>query len=236
MVNGKKARLFRLLVVVITAFAGVAGALHLAVRQAIRQQQRDAALIAAVKRNDARRVLVLLAEGADANTRETQAAPVSPWLVLRVLLSNNHAAIQTGPTALMLAAQWRYPCFPDGSMSGIPMESDQVVMALLQRGADVNCTSIQEYNIASTPLVMAAWVGNRRAVRLLVEAGADVNAVDGNGMTALDWSAIFRDAGNIKLLLRHGANVNRHDNRGGTAFYRAFAPRIARELSRAGYR
>lgn len=57
-------------------------------------------------------------------------------------------------------------------------------------------------------LMYAAWVGNLEAVHHLIERGADVNAADATGATALHL-AIWRDHTDIALLLlKHGASAN----------------------------
>jgi uncharacterized protein len=45
------------------------------------------------------------------------------------------------------------------------------------------------YEAPSTPIHQAAWKGDLEAVRALVEAGADINALDANGGTPLHWAA-----------------------------------------------
>ena len=57
-------------------------------------------------------------------------------------------------------------------------------------------------------LMYAVWVGNEPAVRHLIDRGADVNAKDSQGVTAL-LLAIFKDHTAIAtLLIRSGADVN----------------------------
>jgi uncharacterized protein len=53
----------------------------------------------------------------------------------------------------------------------------------------------------------AAMGGDRAAVRALVTGGEDVNAAQGDGMTALHWAARHGDVDLIKMLLAAGANV-----------------------------
>jgi uncharacterized protein len=45
------------------------------------------------------------------------------------------------------------------------------------------------WEVPSTPLNEAAWRGDVAAIRQLVDEGADVNAVDDMGATALHWAA-----------------------------------------------
>ena len=59
----------------------------------------------------------------------------------------------------------------------------------------------------STPVADAAMQGNRDAVRLLLKQAADVNAAQGDGMTALHWAAMKDDADLAQTLLYAGANV-----------------------------
>ena len=57
------------------------------------------------------------------------------------------------------------------------------------------------------PMADAAMRGDVAAVRALIAQGADVNAAQGDGMTALHWDA---DIGNVELdqvLRAAGANV-----------------------------
>jgi ankyrin repeat protein len=53
----------------------------------------------------------------------------------------------------------------------------------------------------------AAQRGDLEAVRTLVKQGADVNAAQGDGMTALHWAAQRGDAAMLKVLLSAGANT-----------------------------
>lgn len=66
--------------------------------------------------------------------------------------------------------------------------------------------------LASAPadnrLADAAMQGDLKAVRALLAAKADVNAAQGDGMTALHWAAFKEDLDLAKALLQAGANVN----------------------------
>jgi ankyrin repeat protein len=59
----------------------------------------------------------------------------------------------------------------------------------------------------AAPVADAAMAGNRDAVRSLLKQAADVNAAQGDGMTALHWAAMKDDADLVQTLLFAGANV-----------------------------
>ena len=60
---------------------------------------------------------------------------------------------------------------------------------------------------ADMTLSGAAMQGDRDAVRLLIAQGADVNAAQGDGMTALHWAAFKDDVDMARVLIKAGANV-----------------------------
>jgi len=63
------------------------------------------------------------------------------------------------------------------------------------------------YAAPSAPVADAAMLGNNDAVRSLLKQAADVNAAQGDGMTALHWAAMKDDADLVQTLLFAGANV-----------------------------
>jgi ankyrin repeat protein len=68
---------------------------------------------------------------------------------------------------------------------------------------------------ANTPVADAARAGDRAAVRRLLQEGADVNAPQGDGMTALHWAATNGDLELADLLLRDGASHASRTRLGG---------------------
>ncbi len=58
-----------------------------------------------------------------------------------------------------------------------------------------------------TPVADATMAGDRETVRALLQQGFDVNAAQGDGMTALHWTALSGDLETAKMLLYAGANV-----------------------------
>jgi hypothetical protein len=61
----------------------------------------------------------------------------------------------------------------------------------------------------------AAMHGDRDTVRTLLKQAADVNAPQGDGMTALHWAAMKNDADLAETLLYAGANVRATTRIGG---------------------
>ncbi len=60
---------------------------------------------------------------------------------------------------------------------------------------------------AQAPVADAAMQGDRAAVKTLLQQGSDVNAAQGDGMTALHWAAMKNDAELAQMLVYAGANV-----------------------------
>jgi ankyrin repeat protein len=69
------------------------------------------------------------------------------------------------------------------------------------------CLSVVLGAAGASPVADAAMQGNREAVRSLLKSGEDVNAAQGDGMTALHWAAIKGDAELAQMLIYAGANV-----------------------------
>jgi ankyrin repeat protein len=65
-----------------------------------------------------------------------------------------------------------------------------------------------------TPLMHAAAFGSPQAVKMLIDAGANVNATDGFGATALVWAA--GDAAKARMLVEAGADVQARTTNGRT--------------------
>jgi ankyrin repeat protein len=61
--------------------------------------------------------------------------------------------------------------------------------------------------LAASPVADVAQHGDREAVRSLLREGADVNASQGDGMSALHWAAAAGDAEMAAMLVEAGANV-----------------------------
>ena len=82
----------------------------------------------------------------------------------------------------------------------------KAAQSALRNGADVNKMGCE--SPYRTPLMIAAEEGKENLAKLLVEYGADVNAVDHYGDTALMWAANDGHLNVVEFLVEHGANVN----------------------------
>lgn len=149
----------------------------------------------------------LLNHGANVNARITEVPPVRRWILP---LGDLSWVDFTGQTPFLRAA----------------LAGDVTVMRLLlDHGADPNIPT----NSNTTPLMAAAgvnWVvaqtyteskqNSLEAVKLCLEKGADVNAVNTMGFTALT-GAVNRGADDIvEFLVNHGAHLDIKDKEGRT--------------------
>jgi ankyrin repeat protein len=148
-------------------------------------------------------VKALLARGADPNARARR----TPNYGMRVKGGNGNLV---GATPFLIAAQ----------------SNDVAIMReLVSHGADPNVAT----NLGTTPLMVAAGIGHLpgmsrstetnalEAVKLCLELGNDVNAVNKTRDTALHGAAWRHFADSIvQYLVDHGANMDAKNNRGWT--------------------
>jgi uncharacterized protein len=161
----------------------------------------ETVLMTAARTGSVEALKILAARGADVNARER-------WL---------------GETALMWAAAENHPA---------------AVQALIELGADLNARSqpstfpraspAAENLItmtfpqgAWTPLMYAARQGALAAARVLAEAGADLNATNRDGATAMTLAIVNGHYDLADLLLDKGADPDTPDAVGMTALYAA---------------
>ena len=194
-----------------------------------------AAIHAAVLRADADLIKALLAHGADPNARITKPNPI-PRYSQQFLLTNQVVSA----TPFLLAAKYA---------------EANLLQLLAAGGADPSAT----LRNGMTPLMLAAgsqWIPqeDRReralaidvliaahqdeaptlaAVNVLLGMGADVNAADATGQTALHAAATQGMPSVVKLLVEHGAKVDVKSTKGITpadAAAAAQAPAVAELL------
>ena len=100
---------------------------------------------------------------------------------------------------------------PDEFYSAIRENNLAQVKALVDEKPGANVADTR----GITPLMVAAEIGSVEAMRLLIDGGADVNAQNAFGSTALMWSVA--DPAKVRVLLDHGAQVNTAARSGRTA-------------------
>ena len=105
-------------------------------------------------------------------------------------------------TKTLLADEW-WPAIKEGRVDD--------VRRLLAGGMNPNASN------DGWPLYIASNAGHAEVVTLLLEAGANVNAVNKDGCTALTGASIQGQTQVVKLLLTAGANVNTIGPAGFTA-------------------
>jgi ankyrin repeat protein len=94
---------------------------------------------------------------------------------------------------------------PPRSFSAFWCQTLLVILALAQGAVQAQGPAV----------AVAAQARDAAAVRALLESGADVNAAQGDGMTALHWAAQSGDAELAHMLLAAGANVRATTRLGG---------------------
>lgn len=181
---------------------------------------RSSALLGAAGRGDAGAVEALLARGADVDhanslgeTAIHHAAANADQACLAILLdagADVDEETADGWTALMIAARLGHP---------------DALRLLLARAARSDARTVG----GATALILAADGRNEPSrdpsfhsrietvLRELVEAGADANAADNAGFTALHGAARGFDAGRVKCLLELGADARVAARDGTTA-------------------
>ncbi len=174
---------------------------------------------------------ILIEKGADVNAQNEHgytalmsAIICDDMQLVKLLLANNakvNIQRRDGKTALMCAVD-----------NGNP----KIVKMLVKAHADFNTQD--EYGAAALmlseskqdsellkkyinkKLIAAAGSGNKKSIKLFINSGADVNAIDdsiGSGDTALIRASRKGEKGAVKLLLAKNADVNARNNNGDTA-------------------
>jgi ankyrin repeat protein len=141
------------------------------------------------------------------------------------------AQTDDGVSAIMLAVYYRQPEVAQAFLArgAVPnlFESsalglrDRVSQILAEDGGDPGSYSPDGH----TPLGLACFFGHRDIVRLLIEKGADVNAVSRNAqhVAPLHAATARQDAAIVEALLKAGADPNRHQEGGITPLHEAAA-------------
>jgi ankyrin repeat protein len=117
------------------------------------------------------------------------------------------------PIAVLMLAFGVVVCFAQDPSDGFYQairNNDLSTLRTLLKTSDVNLKDQKE----TTPLMYAAAFGSLDAMKILVEAGADVNATNALAVSPLLWCA--GDLEKVRLLVSKGADVNARSKQGQT--------------------
>ena len=89
----------------------------------------------------------------------------------------------------------------------------KIALVLIRKGANVNARRPERLD---TPLHFAS---NTEVAGVLIEHGAEVDALDWSGRTPLHWAAQFGLVDVADLLIQSGAGVDRQENDGSTPLH-----------------
>jgi ankyrin repeat protein len=104
-----------------------------------------------------------------------------------------------------------------------------VVAFLLENGANINDREYRD-SIDQTPLIIAAFNGCTDIVRMLLDAGANIEHKNDQGENALISAAQEGNINVVKVLLDAGADVNQANTDGETALDLAIRLKQKQEL------
>lgn len=160
--------------------------------------QTTADLLKAIEQDDEKSLREALLRGANPNAMTEEGIPLISHAMIkganksvRYLLISKKLDVNVqdlrGDTPLMVASM---------------LNRSEWVAALLSKGADLN------HSGKWTPLHYAAASGGVKAMSMLIEAGADLNAFSPNGTTPLMMAAREGKADAVRLLLSHGVDPN----------------------------
>jgi ankyrin repeat protein len=180
-------------------------------------------------------VKALLAHGANPNARITKYLGGNKLLSTRLNDPSKFSVYEVGATPFLLAAH---------------SHNTEIMRMLADAGADTKLAT--EGN--TTPLMMAAGLTRQRdfqalpytadeakkaleTVKLCVELGANVNAANDVGLTALHGAAFTGLDDVVRYLVQNGANINAQDAAGQTPLQKAMniKPAIGLNVRRNGH-
>jgi ankyrin len=155
-------------------------------------------------------VRLLIRQGAAVNARETRTGTTPLiWAAIDDRADAVHALIEAGAEIDVRSKASEYPHTPLKVTDAVLEEDVSYVgQTVLAKG---------EW----TPLMYAARQGSLRTARMLAEAGADLNATDPDGTSALLFAVINGHYDLAAMLVDKGANPNLGDRAGMTPLYAA---------------
>ncbi len=159
---------------------------------------------------------MLLRAGANVNWRDEEGNTLIHYAVSK----KHHAAIKVLVDAGVDVNAKNDDGFTALQDSLIYHENKDVFNALIETGADINVNWFGEGG--NTLIHYAVWKKHHTAIKVLVDAGVDINAKNDNGFTALQHSLAYHENKDVfNALIETGADVNVRDNDGHSILYNA---------------
>ena len=190
----------------------------------VQNKQGVTALMVAAEKGKTELVNLLLDHGGDLNLKDAQGFTVLDYAVnngqtqlAKTLLSKGAASKNNYKSeAEMLVTVTNFALLEAASRTNLAQ-----VKAQLDAGADINSRS----RLGKTPLMLAVEYGYGRSdvPQLLIEKGANLNAVDNDGNTALMIAIDRNNTEAAQLLLKNKAAVSPRNKDGRTALHIAAA-------------
>ena len=157
------------------------------------------ALIETARHQNAEAVQLLLAAGADPDTRQTDGATALHWAAYQEDVDMLSALVQAGANVNITNRLGASPLYL-AAKSG----NAELIERLLNAGADPNLA----LKIGETPLMTASRAGTVEGVQQMIAAGADVNAHEtSREQTALMWAVTQGHVDVVRVLVNAGANL-----------------------------
>ena len=167
----------------------------------------------AVQRQDKQAVQALLAKKADVNAAQADGATALHWAAYADDAETTALLIRAGAT-VNIKNHYGVSPFAVAAKNG----NANILGQLMKAGADPN-DELNNINSGETPLMHAARAGKADAVRMLLLAGARVNARENwNGQTALHWAAAEGHGEVVAALIEGGADIRQRSNAGSSPF------------------
>lgn len=162
----------------------------------------DVRVVNAAMNGDLKAVRALIAQKADVNAAQGDGMTPLHWAAFKDDAEMVKALLAAGAASSVKATT------RNGAITPITLAAQngnvEIIDALLKAGADPNTATAT----GATVLMAVSVSGNAEAAKLLIDRGANVNAVENkNGQTALMFAAWQNRGAVVKLLLEHGADA-----------------------------
>jgi ankyrin repeat protein len=177
-------------------------------------------LVAAAANNQVEVVKFLLSKGANPDSESVARSPWGPETMTALALAavEGHLGVVKALVEKGADLSKKTPTGWTPLLLAIVYHNLDVVQFLLDKKVDPNQKAPEDRLVGSLPALSVAAVERQAAImKRLIQAGANINATNQQGMTALMVSAIAADERGMATLLSAGAKVGLKDEGGNTA-------------------